>query len=216
MRCAALFRLALGALILAGPQMARAEAPVSEAVHQQRETFARDFAQKVLAILQDDKKSFADRKTILRQAFSNSVDIDWIARFVLGRAWATASDEQKQRYMVLYRKYLTETYVANFAENPDRRIRDIKIYGVNDTDEKDFDVRTEMMLANFENLQVKYRVRETEGYKVLDIAIENVSLITTHRAQFSALATDRGIDAVIAKLEEATRQEQPTLTLSMR
>lgn len=175
----------------------------AEQVHEKRDSFARDFAQKVLAIIQDQKKNYTDRKDVLRQAFSKSVDIDWIAKFVLGKAWSAATPEQKDTYTKLYRKYLTETYVSNFAENPDKRIRDIKIYGVNDGEEDNFTVRTKMMLADMNDLKVNYLVRETEGkYKVLDIIIENVSLITAHRGEFSKMATAHGIDGVIKWLEQ--------------
>jgi len=167
-----------------------------------KEDYAHHFAQMVLAIVQDTKKNFEDRKGILRTAFSNSVDIDWIAKFVLGNGWARATEEQKEKYTALYRNFLTETYVANFAENPDKRIRDIKIFGVNETTETDFTVRTEMMLASMENLRVNYLVNDTEGhYKVRDIAIENISLITTHRSEFSSLANAKGIQGVIEELK---------------
>jgi phospholipid transport system substrate-binding protein len=181
-------------------------------MHEKRDAFARDFATKVLSIIQDPKKSYSDRKVVLRQAFSNSVDIDWIAHFVLGAQWNQATDEQKQQYSALYRQYLTETYIANFAENPDKRIADIKILGVNDQDDTSFTVSTEMRLADRERLNVTYRVADAQGtYKVLDIAIENISLITTHRAEFTQLAATKGISGVIAKLQQATQ----TMKLSM-
>lgn len=168
-----------------------------------KEDYARHFAQMVLAIIQDTKKTFDDRKGVLRTAFSNSVDIDWIAKFVLGNGWARASDEQRERYTALYRKYLTETYVANFAENPDKRIRDIKVFTVHENNEQDFTVRTQMMLADMENLQVNYVVNDNDGhYKVRDIAIENVSLITTHRSELSQMAQTKGVEGVITELQK--------------
>ena len=188
--------------------------------HAEKEAFARSFAQTVLAIIQDPKKSYGDRKDVLRTAFAQSVDIDWIARFVLGKSWATATNEQKERYVSLYRRYLTEAYVANFAENPDKRIRDIKIFGVNDSDgeadDNNFTVRTQMMLADMENLQVNYLVREEGGsYKVRDIAIENVSLIATHRSEFTEIAVSKGLDGVISELEERINHSGSNITLSM-
>jgi phospholipid transport system substrate-binding protein len=206
-------------LLVAGadlPARAAAETTLSAPDMAAKEAFARDFATKVLAIIQDAKKSYGDRKDVLREAFSKSVDIDWIARFVLGKAWNDANDEQKKRYAALYRTYLTETYVANFAENPDKRIRDIKIFGVSENGNDTFTVRTQMMLADAENLNVNYLVREQDGkYKVLDIAIENVSLITTHRSEFNAIISARGIDGVIVKLEQLVSHGTPSVTLSM-
>jgi phospholipid transport system substrate-binding protein len=182
---------------------ARADEVQATPVSAARENFARMFAQQVMNILQDSKKQYDDRKNVLRQAFANSVDIDWIARFVLGRSWSTATPEQRERYTALYRRYLTESYVTRFAEDSHNTIRDIAILGVHDEAENDFTVRTKMRLANLDTLGVSYLVRDKGGsYQVVDIAIENISLITTHRAEFSALADTRGVDGVVAKLEE--------------
>ena len=187
--------------------------------HAEHEAFAHSFAQTVLAIIQDTKKSYADRKELLRTAFSKSVDIDWIARFVLGKTWTKATPEQREHYTALYRKFLTETYVSNFAENPDKRIRDIKIFAINNAndepEESDFTVRTEMMLADMENLKVNYLVREEEGhYKVRDFSIENVSLITTHRSEFDEIAASGGIDGVISNLEKRLSDPKADIKLS--
>lgn len=198
------------------PQAQQEELSVSSM--QEREEFARGFAQTVLAIIQHQKQSFKQRKETLRTAFAKSVDIDWIARFVLGKSWNVASEAQKERYMDLYRRYLTETYVANFAEKPEKRIRDIKIYGVTEAVEpEDFNVRTLMMLANSEDLQVNYLVNEQDGkYKVRDIAIENISLITTHRAEFREMATIRGVDGVLDELNKRVQRMQAPIELSMK
>jgi|CXWL01.1.fsa_nt_gi phospholipid transport system substrate-binding protein len=192
----------------------------SEAVtvekHGERVSFANNFANIVLAVISDHKKTEEQRKENLKQAFSKSVDIDWIAKFVIGRNWNNASEEQREKYTELYREFLTKTYVENFAENPDKRISAIKILGVNDANESDFNVATQIQLTNQDKLNVGYLVREKEGrYKVLDIAIENVSLINTHRAEFTTLATARGVDGVIAKLTQLVG-EKPTITLSMK
>lgn len=181
-----------------------------------REDYAHHFASMVLAIVQDNKKNFDERRSVLRNAFSKSVDIDWIAKFVLGNAWARATEEQREKYMTLYRKFLTETYVANFAENPDRRIRDIKIFNVTEDNNSDFTVRTEMQLADMEDMKVNYLVNDDLNghYRVRDIAIENVSLITTHRSEFSQLANTHGVDGVLSELQKRidTLQEQQQQT----
>lgn len=169
----------------------------------------------MLAVISDNKKTFEQRKENLQQAFSKSVDIEWIAKFVIGRAWNNADEAKRERYTELYRRFLTKTYVENFAENPNTRISSIKILSIKENNETDFTVATTMGLTNHETMNVSYLVRENEGkYKVLDISIENVSLITTHRAEFSKLAMAKGVDGVIAKLDQLL--EEPPVTLSMK
>ncbi len=177
-----------------------------------KEDFVKDMANKTLSILQDNKKPYADRQVILRQAFAKVVDIDWIAKFVLGRPWNSATPEQRERFVALYRNYLTESYVSNFGEDPSTRISDIKIFGVKLDDTQHFTVHTQMRLANADQLKVDYLVSDNAGkYKVIDIIIENVSLLASHRAEFSSLASNKGVDSVIALLEK----KQTSMTLSM-
>lgn len=172
-------------------------------LREERMAFANNFANIVLAVISDQKKSQEERKDNLGQAFSKSVDIEWIAKFVIGRTWNNANEEQRAKYTELYREFLTKTYVENFAQNPDRRISAIKIIDVSDSSGSDFNVSTQIQLSNQDNLNVNYLVREKEKrYKVLDIAIENVSLINSHRTEFTALAAARGVNGVIEKLTQ--------------
>ncbi len=185
-------------------------------LHSQRVDFANNFANIVLSVISDQKKSYDKRKEVLADAFSKSVDIDWIAKFVIGRNWNSATDDQREKYVSLYREFLTKTYVENFAQNPDKSISGIKILNVNDKSEDNFTVATEMKLTNQDILNVSYLVHEKDGhYKVHDIAIENVSLINSHRGEFTALAASQGLDGVIKKLEQLV-SGQSTTALSMK
>ncbi len=209
------FFSALIALSLVSGGLGAARAEDAPSTHEVREQFAHSFANTVLSMLQDQKKSYGDRKVLLRDAFAKSVDIDWIAKFVLGRNWASATPEERDNYVSLYRKYLAETYVSHFADDPSKRISDIKIDGVNDAaNDSDFTVKTEMKLADFETMNVNYLVRENNGrYKVIDISIENVSLIETHRTQFASIAATSGVEGVIAKLK---MMNEGDITLTMK
>lgn len=183
-----------------------------------RVEFVNGMAQMTLAILHDQKKPYRERRLILRRAFNTVVDVDWIARFVLGRAWNHASDEEREKYVDLYRAYLTDTYVSSFGENQEHRIRDIKIVGIQDAEDNDFLVNTFMKLANADDVRVTYRVSDNDGkYKVIDIIIENVSLLNTHRSQFAPLAASQGVDSVITKLKNAVRDyDNAMLKVSMK
>jgi len=193
---------------------AKAEDVVAPAIHQERESYAKDFAQTALNILHDVKTPYAHRQSVLRQSFSDTVDIDWIGKFVLGRAWKFATDEQRDTYMSLYRRFLTEIYVTQFAENPENAVYDIKVLGVNDEKER-FTVHSVVTLVNRNVLKVDYLVSDkNDHYKVMDIIIENVSLIETHRAQFTEIANNAGVDGVIGKLRELL--DKPTMRLSMK
>lgn len=153
-----------------------------------------------LAVLQDNSKSFDARAQNLQNGFVNMVDIDWIAKFVLGASWRSATEQQRKQYVDLYRSFLMKTYVETFGQSRERKITDIKIVDViHDADK--FTARTELQLSTAERLKVDYLVVEKPGSnKIIDIVIENVSMLATHRAEFSKIAASKGIEGVIEKL----------------
>ena len=181
-----------------------------------REEFVHGMANMTLAVLQDQKKSLEDRRVVLRQCFGWSLDIDWIAKFTLGRMWNVATPDQRERYTKEYRTFLTESYVSNYAESQEKRVKDIKILGIQNGEDNDFFVNTDTLLADREDVKVDYRVSEHEGkYKVIDIIIEKVSLLATHRSQFSEIAANQGVEAAIAKLH-ALNSGKSDINVSMR
>jgi phospholipid transport system substrate-binding protein len=163
---------------------------------------ANDMANLVMSMLRDQKKSQTERMDALQNGFASVMDIEWIAKFALGNNWRTATKEQRARYVKLYRSYLTKVYVENYTENSERKIRDIKVVDVNTASDDTFKVRTQVIFVSGEILKVDYLVRDLPNdNRILDVVIEGVSLLSSHRSEFAALATGRGVDAVISSLE---------------
>jgi phospholipid transport system substrate-binding protein len=186
-------------------------------MEEEKRDFVRHMAQDALSILHDPKKSFSNRKETLENAFITVVDIQWIARFVLGRNWNNATEEQQQRYTSLYRKYLTKAYISTFNEDPKRKIRDIRIISVSDTENEKFSVRTELHLVSKEVVKVDYVVRDKDNrYKVIDIAIQGVSLLNSHREQFTDIASAKGVEAVIGELEQMIGQTKYAMAAQLQ
>lgn len=216
MRHISFFVLSASALFLFS---AAAVAEVTPAEHQAREALAHSMANITLSVIKDQRATAADRQDNLKRSFAKVVDIDWIAKFVAGGAWRDADDTQRTRYTKLYREYLSGMYVSNYAESRDRKVTDIKVVGINDSDadESRFTARTEVVISCKETLQVDYLVaaQEDGGYKIIDVVIEGVSLLATHRAEFGKIAVSGGIESVITKLEQLASADK-TITLSMK
>lgn len=182
-----------------------AHAVISADEQQAREQLASRMATMTLSILQDQSKNMGDRTEVLRRGFTNVMDMEWIAKFVVGNNWRTASEEQRARYAELYKNFITNVYVENYTQSNERKIRDIQVLGIADADDERFTTRTKLLLSTGESLSVDYMAHKKEkGYKIVDVIIEGVSLLASHRAEFGQLASGKGLDAVIAKLETLT------------
>lgn len=208
--------IALAALLpLAGTAWAAdapatTQSPTKAAPAETKETFISHMGARVLAVLQDNKKGFAQKQATLRSLFTEVVDTDWIARFVLGASWKTATPDQKEKYTELYRTYLTETYISKFDEDAGSKVKDIKVKSVKEGTNGTFTAHTEILQTGDDPVvKVDYLIRQKEDhFKVIDITIEGVSLLTTHRQEFSALASSSGMDGVIQKLTQLTTHKE--------
>jgi phospholipid transport system substrate-binding protein len=142
-----------------------------------------------------------------RQQYRNLLEagfaVDTIARFVLGRYWRAANEQQRAEYLGLFREFVLDTYASrldNYAGET------FEIVGAQPLDEKDTIVTTEIRASNGPPIRVDYRVRLIDGgYKIVDVVIEGVSLITTQRAEFASIVNRRGIEGLLALLRERTQ-----------
>jgi phospholipid transport system substrate-binding protein len=63
-------------------------------------------------------------------------------------------------------------------------------------------VRTLVMRSSGAAVPVDYRMRKTEaGWKAFDVIIEGISYVKNYRSDLGAEVSQKGLDAVIARLE---------------
>lgn len=192
-------------LALAWPLADARAAGVNEA----RE-FVDDLGKKVLGIM-DSSAAEAQKQKQLQQLFTENVDIDWMGQFVLGRAWQQATPEQRSRYLQAYRDYLLAHYTSNFT---DYNGSNYKITSVEDKGNGEFSVNMQINTpGQKQDVLAGYRLRNAGNqFKLSDIIIEGVSLITTERSEFTAVVQKDGIDALINSLEQKKQQEQKKIS----
>lgn len=165
-----------------------------------------DQALTVIANKNFDKKQKLSR---LEKIFSSNVDIAWVGKFVMGRFWRQATDDQKKNYLKEYEKFLTKHYTERFANYSGG---DFKITGSrNDGEENEFTVSMQIIPEdkNAEPILVDYRVRKgAGGFKIFDVNVEGVSMITTQRSEFASVISNHDIDYLIGKLSTMSAPDQ--------
>jgi len=127
-------------------------------------------------------------------------DVDYAARLVLARHWRTATPAQRQRFVDAFYKSLLNNYGDALVEFTGDRIRVLpsKV----DPAATTAAVRTEVKRSNGEKIPVNYSLRKGEaGWKAWDVTIEGISYVKSFREDFGAEIDQKGIDAVIQRLE---------------
>ncbi len=161
----------------------------------------------VLAVLNGSAPQ-QEKRQQLRKLFTGHVDMDWMGRFVLGQGWTKATEKQREQYLQAYRDYMLARYTTNFSDYAGSN------YTITDAKSEANGQFTVGMQVNSPNAaeqetQAGYRVRaENGGFKIIDIIIEGVSLITTQRSEFASVIQREGIDALITQLRSKVSEIQ--------
>lgn len=127
-------------------------------------------------------------------------DTAYAAQAVMGKYWRTATEEQRKRFIDAFYQSLLQNYGATLIDfTPDR----LKIFPyTGKPGEKNATVRSEVRRDNGSRVPVNYSLRSTpEGWKAYDVQIEGVSYVRSFRTDFAAEMQQKGIEAVIQRLE---------------
>ena len=172
------------------------------------EDLVRKTAEAVLfAIKADEEIQKGNKEKIYKLAEEKilpNFDFEKVARLVLGRAWRTASDEQKKEFIVEFRTLLLKTYAVALSKYKDQKI-EFKPTRMSDTDEIVI-VKSEIIQGGAQPIRVNYALSKKTGkWLVFDIVIEGVSLVTNYRSQFSSEIKKNGMDVLISKLAKKNK-----------
>lgn len=170
--------------------------------------FVDSVGKRVLDIVNTSGGNEDQKQKQLQQMFAENVDIPWMGQFVLGRAWQPATPEQRDRYMQAYKQYLLARYTTNFADYTGAKYT---ITDVKNEEEGQFTVNMQIKaLKQSQDTLAGYRLRMGENgqFKIIDIIIEGISLITTQRSEFSSVVQQKGIDGLIQAIEGKKQAEK--------
>jgi phospholipid transport system substrate-binding protein len=135
-------------------------------------------------------------------------DFRVMAKSVLGRHWRDATEEQRERFVQEFRDLLVRTYATALLKYTNQEVRILPVRA--SPDDKTVLVRTEIMQGGgAPNISMHYSFyRSDDGWKVYDVSIEGVSLVTNYRSTYAEKVRAQGLDALIASLAEANRRGQ--------
>jgi len=127
-------------------------------------------------------------------------DTPYAAQLVLGQHWRTATPEQRKRFVDAFYKSLLYTYGDAMVDFTGDRLKVIPTK-VAPTDER-ATVRTEIKRSNGTKVGVNYSLRKVNGeWKAWDVVIDGISYVKSYREDYGAEVQQKGLDAVIARLE---------------
>jgi phospholipid transport system substrate-binding protein len=136
-------------------------------------------------------------------------DTEYAARLVLARHWRDATPEQRKRFVDAFYQSMLQNYGEALLEFTPDRLTILPFRG--DPDDKRATVRTEVVRDNGTRVPVNYTLRRTpEGWKAWDVTIEGISYIKSFRTDFGSEIDQKGLEAVIERLESQASSGAPS------
>lgn len=138
-------------------------------------------------------------------------DFRHMTQLAVARDWRLASPEQQNALIVEFRTLLVRTYSTALANYSDQAIEYKPLRAVPGA--TDVTVKSTVAQSGAEPTTIDYRMEKTTaGWKVYDIKISGISLITNYRSTFARTIRDGGVDGLIKSLADKNRQADAGLT----
>ena len=155
----------------------------------------------IVGLLNKDGIDAKAREQKLIDLFKQHVDAPWMGRFVLGRYWRTASEGQKQRYNSYYQTFLINSYIPHFRKYTNENFT---ITGVRDEGKGEYTVSLNILSEKYQTIHAAYRVHKNDAgdFRIIDIIIEGVSLLSTQRSEFASVVSRQSLDSLIDQIQK--------------
>ena len=182
--------------------------PAAHAAQQGPDVLVRDVTNEVLEIVRADKAIQAgDPQRIMALVDAKVLphfDFRRMTMLAVGPDWRSASTEQQTRLTDAFRTLLVRTYSNALTQYRDQTI-DFKPTRFGEADKR-VQVRTEVRQSGAQPIGIDYMLEKTDaGWKVFDVIVAGVSLVTNYRSSFAQDVRSGGIEGLIKSLEAKNR-----------
>jgi len=189
---------ALALVALASSALAQDAAP---------DALVRSITQDVLAVLKQNSSAQDPKQiaNIIEMKVLPHFELTRMTQLAMGRNWRAASPEQQKVLTAEFMTLLVRTYSTALASYRDQVI-DVKPLRAA-PNATDVTVKSDVKRPGSQPIAIDYDLGRTPAcWKVYDVKVGGVSLVTTYRETFANEVRENGIDGLIKSLSTKNRQ----------
>lgn len=193
-------------LLLAGASLLLpAAAPAQETAP---DVLVKNVTNEVLEIIRKDKdiRSGSTKRAVelVEQKVLPHFNFAHMTALAVGRDWRQATPEQQKALIDEFRTLLVRTYSNSLTAYKDQTV-DFRPFKMNPGD-ADVVVKTQVNQPGGKPITIDYSLEKTpQGWKVYDVVVGGVSLVTNYRDSFAQEVRANGIDGLIKALQAKNR-----------
>jgi phospholipid transport system substrate-binding protein len=166
----------------------------TEEVRRTVDEVVRIVADKDLKKPQNEQK----RRKALKAAIGQIFDHAEMARRSMGQNWKELTPAQQKEFIDLFATLLENSYAGKIESYNNEKIVYLK-----ETVDGDYaEVKSRIVTAKHDEFSLDYRLMRTgDPWKVYDVVIEGVSLVSNYRSQFNKIVKSQGYPELARKMK---------------
>ena len=163
---------------------------------------------KVINILKDPKykgQSKAQQKrAALRTEISKVFDFEEMSKRTLGIYWKERTPQEKKEFVELFKDLLERSYSGKIESYTDEEV----VYTDERIEDRYAEVKTKIITKEKKEIPIDYRLYFTgNNWKVYDVVIEGVSLISNYRSQFNKIIRTQSYQELVKRMKTKQTEE---------
>jgi phospholipid transport system substrate-binding protein len=159
-----------------------------------------DTAQQIVAILGKKDEPAEKRVTEIQEIAYEIFDFTTMSKLVLARNWRKMPKEKRAEFVKEFKQHLSRTYGTRLDRFDQERV---DVTGARVEPRDDVSVITTIVGGQFDGAVISYRLRNRdERWRIIDVVIEGVSLVSNYRSQFAEVLNGGTIDDLLSKLRD--------------
>ncbi len=147
-----------------------------------------------------DELGFQGRYKLLDPVLRDVFALRFMGEKSLGSQWKDLSPEQRKRYLDLYADWTISSYAGNFDGYSGER------FEIEDIEQSKGDIVTvisNLVIPDKESVAFYYSLRRfQDGWRIVDITIEDVSQLSLTRSQFISVFKKKGVEGLMTALQD--------------
>jgi phospholipid transport system substrate-binding protein len=177
-------------LVAVGP--ARADSPASVVIS--------ETVDDVIAVLENGSLDSDARRARIEEIALERFDFVTMSKLVLARNWKRLTPEQQDEFVHEFKDLLARSYGDRIDRYDDQ---EVELVGERTEKRGDVTVKTRIRGGEFEGFKVDYRLRQRgEGWYIIDVRIEGVSLVSNYRDQFKEVLGRGGPTELLSQMRQ--------------
>lgn len=139
-----------------------------------------------------------ERRDVIRKVANQIFDFEETAKRALGPHWAARAPAERKEFVALFTDLLERSYVTRIEQYGGEKV----MYAGDQVTGDQAIVKTRIASKTGSEIPVDYRMHKTSsGWRVYDVNIEGVSLVSNYRTQFNKIVQTESYQALVDRLK---------------